>query len=106
MQPVRYNNAQVLLAGMALLKSKLYNHFSGKESLKGDIGFHPEEDLEDSGKIEDFKFQLKENETFCLMITSDYYFAVSFVDNPRDLRHLKNDPLALYLKNKWKKREN
>jgi hypothetical protein len=39
-------------SGYALVKAKIYNHFSGKETLEGDISLDPDSSLETTGKID------------------------------------------------------
>jgi hypothetical protein len=42
----------VFFSGYALVKAKIYNHFSGKETLEGDIYLEPDSSLETSGQID------------------------------------------------------
>jgi len=163
---IRQGEPNTFFTSSELVKAKLYNHFSGKEKLKGDIGFIPDGELDsmekapffylgpvscfkhisptslhlfffgekpdknmekwevllkyaltfkvavfdgfmesvDPRKLTDAKRQLNEQEVYSLVITSDYYFSLEYVEDPRNLKIQPNDPIGQYLENKLKEK--
>ncbi|MCX6581479.1 MAG: hypothetical protein NT166_15000 [Candidatus Aminicenantes bacterium] len=163
---IRQGEPNTFFTNSELVKAKLYNHFSGKEKLKGDIGFIPDGELDsmekapffylgpvscfkhisptnlhlfffgekpdenmekwevllkyaltfkvavfdgfmesvDPRKLTDAKRQLNEQEVYGLVLTSDYYFTLEYVEDPRNLKIQPNDPIGQYLENKLKEK--
>ncbi|MDQ1351405.1 MAG: transporter permease subunit [Acidobacteriota bacterium] len=58
----------------------------------------------DPRRLTDAKKQLHEQEVYGLIITSDYYFALEFVDDPRNLKFKPNDPLGEFLETRLKEK--
>ncbi len=161
---IRKGEPNLFFTQSELVKAKLYNHFSGKEKLKGDISFVPDGNLTDQEKIDflyigpvfsfkhispttlhlfffgekpeknmetwevllkyaltfqvvifdgfmetvdprklaDTKKLLAEQEIYSLVITSDFYFAGEYINEPQNLKFQKNDLIGQYLETKLK----